>query len=410
MPKKRAEKGLGEELCPKGDEEGNDTLSLNGLSLRELTGLRRDDELTSGSGEARVLYSKRVAAFKWKDKKDVHLLSAYHKDLEMTKMGKLLFKTKETVAKPNIVMDYNVQMNAVDRQDQQLASFLIMRRYAKGQRKVFFYVKDMLGESSRKNFGGCETTEYRRHGCPTSGPQPMCFQAANWGHFHNRIPLNTVKKNPSRNCEDKALRLGGSLSKSSRLNVLAAEDEDAEVEGKWCCIPPEPCWEQAFGIGFAGTGALGFLSGMAGVLLGQGRGWVGCGCCICADVPPPPVRLRRDGLRIPRRPKSEREGMDCCWPPRCRHTFFYSIIHRENIKSCITYLYGEEIFRSIRSFERLRKKRANLLASLAFLLRCRDNNIIPTFARLRHPIKTAAAQRILHRAGQALKVPGKKEN
>ncbi|KAG8225832.1 hypothetical protein J437_LFUL004761 [Ladona fulva] len=66
-------------------------------------------------GEARVLSSRREAAFKWRDKKDVHLLSSYHKDLEVTKTGKLLFKTKEAVVKPKIVMDYNVQMNTVDR-------------------------------------------------------------------------------------------------------------------------------------------------------------------------------------------------------------------------------------------------------------------------------------------------------
>ncbi|KAG8223131.1 hypothetical protein J437_LFUL000553 [Ladona fulva] len=53
--------------------------------------------------EARVLYSIGVAAFKWKDKKD------------MTKTGKLSLKTKEAVVKPKIVMDYNVQRNAVDR-------------------------------------------------------------------------------------------------------------------------------------------------------------------------------------------------------------------------------------------------------------------------------------------------------
>ncbi|KAG8238006.1 hypothetical protein J437_LFUL017795 [Ladona fulva] len=37
------------------------------------------------------------------------------KDLEMTKTGKLSFKTKEAVIKPKIVMDYNLQMNTVDR-------------------------------------------------------------------------------------------------------------------------------------------------------------------------------------------------------------------------------------------------------------------------------------------------------
>ncbi|KAG8236231.1 hypothetical protein J437_LFUL010984 [Ladona fulva] len=151
---------------------------------------------------------KEVAAFKWKDKKDVHLLTTYHKDLEMTKTGKLLFKTKEAMVKSKIV-DYNIQMNTVDRQDQQLVSFLIMCRYAKGYRKVFFYVMDIVvyntEDLAEKIFKGVKLPEYKRCGCPTSGLSPMRYQAANWGHFPNRIPPNPVKKNPSRKCEKKML-------------------------------------------------------------------------------------------------------------------------------------------------------------------------------------------------------------
>ncbi|KAG8238002.1 hypothetical protein J437_LFUL017791 [Ladona fulva] len=180
-------------------------------------------KMSLNKGEAGVLYSKGVVAFKWRDKKDVHLLSTYHKDLEMKKTGKLSFKTKEEIVKPKVVIDYNVQMNTVDRQDQQLASFPIMRRYAKGYRKVFFNVMDMVlyntyvlykkisgkrvqfddfrEDLAEKILEGVKLPEYKRRGRPASGPSPMRFQAANWGHFPNRIPPNPVKKNPSRNCE-----------------------------------------------------------------------------------------------------------------------------------------------------------------------------------------------------------------
>jgi hypothetical protein len=34
-------------------------------------------------------------------------------------------------------------MNAVDQQDQQLSSFPVMRKYAKGYKKIFFYIIDV---------------------------------------------------------------------------------------------------------------------------------------------------------------------------------------------------------------------------------------------------------------------------
>ncbi|KAG8233620.1 hypothetical protein J437_LFUL001031 [Ladona fulva] len=137
----------------------------------------------------------------------------------MKKTGKPLFKTKEAVVKPKIVMDYNVQMNTVDRQDQQLASFPIKRRYAKHYRKVFFYEMDMVvyntyllyknisgkrilfvdfrEDLAEKILEGVKLPEYKGCGQPASGPSPMHFQAANCGHFPNRIPPNPVKKKPS---------------------------------------------------------------------------------------------------------------------------------------------------------------------------------------------------------------------
>jgi len=47
------------------------------------------------------------------------------------------------VIKPKVVIDYNNSMNAVDKQDQQLSSFPVMRKYSKGYKKMFFYMIDV---------------------------------------------------------------------------------------------------------------------------------------------------------------------------------------------------------------------------------------------------------------------------
>ncbi|KAG8238073.1 hypothetical protein J437_LFUL016426 [Ladona fulva] len=103
-------------------------------------------------------------------------------------------------------------MNAVDRQDQQLASFLIMRCYAKSYREVVFNLMDMVvynmyvlykkisgkiiqcddyrEDLAEKILEDVKLAEYKRHGCPASSPSPMHFQPTNWGHFTKRIQPN----------------------------------------------------------------------------------------------------------------------------------------------------------------------------------------------------------------------------
>ena len=71
------------------------------------------------------------------DRKPVTILSTCHDDVDMTRTRKISRKTNAPVMKPEVVIDYNNSMNAVDKQDQQLSSFPIMRRYAKGYKKSF---------------------------------------------------------------------------------------------------------------------------------------------------------------------------------------------------------------------------------------------------------------------------------
>jgi len=52
--------------------------------------------------------------------------------VEMTNTSKMNRKTNMPVIKPKVVIDYNNSMNTVDKQDQQLLSFPLMRKYSKG--------------------------------------------------------------------------------------------------------------------------------------------------------------------------------------------------------------------------------------------------------------------------------------
>ncbi|XP_049782808.1 uncharacterized protein LOC126184460 [Schistocerca cancellata] len=68
----------------------------------------------------------------------------------------------------------------------------------------------------------------------------------------------------------------------------------------------------------------------------------------------------------------------------------------------MTYLYWEDIHRSYKTLQKLRTKKGKLLSRSAFLLRCRDKEVMPTFAKLRHPVNTNRARHILRQANAAL--------
>jgi hypothetical protein len=88
-----------------------------------------------GEGETKVVYSLKMMALQWMDRKPVTILSTCHDDVGMRSTGKINRKTNMPVIKPKVVIDYNASMNAVDKQDQHLSSFPVMCRYAKGYKK-----------------------------------------------------------------------------------------------------------------------------------------------------------------------------------------------------------------------------------------------------------------------------------
>lgn len=68
-------------------------------------------------GEYAIRSCNRILAIKWKDKRDVYIMSTKHETVEMTIQG------SNRPPKPNCITVYNKGMNGIDLQDQILACF-----------------------------------------------------------------------------------------------------------------------------------------------------------------------------------------------------------------------------------------------------------------------------------------------
>ncbi|XP_054281132.1 piggyBac transposable element-derived protein 4-like [Macrosteles quadrilineatus] len=174
-------------------------------------------------GDYETAYSHDMLAVRWQDKKQVCILSTFHQKADKRSTGKKDRVTQEIITKPEPVIYYNRSMGGIDREDQQLASFPSMRRYAKGYKKIFFYIMDIglfnsyvvFKKLTRKKLGFSEFKErfvkqmfesrqlppYNRRGRSSNSETPLRLQAATWGHFPRPIPPNEVKQTPSRRCK-----------------------------------------------------------------------------------------------------------------------------------------------------------------------------------------------------------------
>ncbi|XP_076652738.1 piggyBac transposable element-derived protein 4 isoform X1 [Halictus rubicundus] len=172
-------------------------------------------------GECRMRSCNGILALKWKDKRDVHIISTKHESVEMTEQyGCRLNPT----FKPKSVVDYNMGMIGIDRQDRILACFPVMRKHMKGYRKIFFYIFDMalfnsyilykkvnvvkkqnyteyrleIAEALLKNV---PSQDYKTRRQLTNGDTPLRLHAQHWGHFPKHIDSTPLKQKPSRACK-----------------------------------------------------------------------------------------------------------------------------------------------------------------------------------------------------------------
>jgi hypothetical protein len=98
-------------------------------------------------GEHEVWSANNILCVKWRDNKDVVLLSTKQPSADISGTCKLRRKKGqapgEEVKKPKCVLEYQKGMGGVDLQDQVTALFPIMPHTVKGYRKILFYIVDM---------------------------------------------------------------------------------------------------------------------------------------------------------------------------------------------------------------------------------------------------------------------------
>ncbi|XP_066965649.1 piggyBac transposable element-derived protein 4-like [Macrobrachium rosenbergii] len=87
--------------------------------------------------------TNKILAVKWIDRKPVTLLSTVHKG-DMVDTGKVHYRTKKKICKPDVVADYNENMRLVDKSDCQLSGTECMRKSFKWYHKIVLHLIDII--------------------------------------------------------------------------------------------------------------------------------------------------------------------------------------------------------------------------------------------------------------------------
>ncbi|GFX76154.1 piggyBac transposable element-derived protein 4 [Trichonephila clavipes] len=189
-------------------------------SLTDMYGtlkLRRKDvpkELLSkkiDKGQMIAYQRGKVCVMKWMDKA-VCLISTIHNP----EMVQVQSHKNEIRRKPKAVMEYNNTMGGVDRLDQHLTNYpLIKKRGKKYYKKIFFHLLDICLRNSfvlyKKNGGKDSHLQFRmdiveclierygegKKGCPALQPNPMRLTER---HFLEVIAPSEKKLRPARKC------------------------------------------------------------------------------------------------------------------------------------------------------------------------------------------------------------------
>ena len=93
-------------------------------------------------GDLEHFNNGQMLATKWRDKRDVHVLSIVHSGT-MVLTGKVDYATGRNVSKPCCVLAYNSKMGSVDNLDRRNTFVECAQKTIKWYRKLFFYVLDV---------------------------------------------------------------------------------------------------------------------------------------------------------------------------------------------------------------------------------------------------------------------------
>ncbi|KAJ8939467.1 hypothetical protein NQ318_022521 [Aromia moschata] len=93
-------------------------------------------------GETEFRSSEHMLALKWKDRREVFMLSTMHEN-KMVTLPKKDRITGENIKKPLCVVDYNRKMGAVDKTDMMISSLDCTRKTIKWYKKLFMHILDL---------------------------------------------------------------------------------------------------------------------------------------------------------------------------------------------------------------------------------------------------------------------------
>lgn len=103
---------------------------------------KKDKKQLKGNIEYRS--ANNILALRYVDRKNVYFLTSFNKQLEKISIQKY----NEVIQRPECIDDYNKNMGGVDKHDQKLASFSIIRKNLKWYKKLFVYLFDMIIQNS----------------------------------------------------------------------------------------------------------------------------------------------------------------------------------------------------------------------------------------------------------------------
>lgn len=167
-------------------------------------------------GEVVAFQRGKVTAMRWKDKRDVSILTTIH-NAEM----KTVNKRGKHIIKPTAVISYNDTMGGVDKVDQHIANNPVTRKRGKKYyKKIFFHLLELTLWNAfvlYKKSGGIKnaldfrvaviekmTAEHHKEefsskaaGRPSTSTNPSRLTGR---HFPSLIPATAKKQNPTRLC------------------------------------------------------------------------------------------------------------------------------------------------------------------------------------------------------------------
>uniref|UniRef100_A0ABF7PQ92 piggyBat transposase n=1 Tax=Myotis lucifugus TaxID=59463 RepID=A0ABF7PQ92_MYOLU len=109
-------------------------------TIRKNRGIPKDFQTISlKKGETKFIRKNDILLQVWQSKKPVYLISSIH-SAEMEESQNIDRTSKKKIVKPNALIDYNKHMKGVDRADQYLSYYSILRRTVKWTKRLAMYM------------------------------------------------------------------------------------------------------------------------------------------------------------------------------------------------------------------------------------------------------------------------------